>query len=497
MMKKFLALLLAGALSLAPALAATQDLFPAKNSYPGFADVAQGEWYAAAVQTCYEVGLMNGTGAGSFTPDGTMSVAETATIAARIRETLTGEPIPQQEQGEPWHERYVDYLIGAGVSVALPTQRATRAQFFTYLAAVVPESELAPINAIAALPDSQDANVLRFYNAGILTGTDEYGTFSPAGSLSRAECAAMVARIIRPDLRQRFTLQEKPAQTQTGPSYQEELDATMAMMVNGQAVSMSEFVNAMVRFIFETDYQLYTGTGKRLDWSADYGVGDLKTFFINQTKSGLTRDTLMAQQAAAMGCKESELAAVLTPNPSQELLSAYAQGLDLLAAKHILLQTYDPQGGQVYSDEQAKTLAQQIIDALNATPTAQQFENLMALYNDDPGMTSYPEGYLFSKGEMVEEFETAVRQLSVGAYTVQPVKSVYGYHIILRLDPAGLTELKTRYQNAVLDALADTWVDSATVTANDVMLNQIDVKGCYEQYFALLQQAAQQQQQQG
>ncbi len=494
MMKKFLALLLAGALSLAPALAATQDLFPAKNAYPGFADVPQGEWYSAAVQTCYEVGLMNGTGEGTFTPGGTMSVAEAATIAARIRETLTGQPIPQPEEGEPWHERYVDYLIGAGVSVALPTQRATRAQFFSYLSAVVPESELAPINAIAALPDTDDAGVLRFYNAGILNGTDEYGTFRPAGSLSRAECAAMVARIIRPDLRERFTLQEKPAEA-AGPSYQEELDGAMAMMINGQAVSMSNFVNAMVRFIFETDYQLFANTGKRLDWSADYGVGDLKTFFIQQTKSGLTRDTLLAQQAAAMGCKESELAAALTPDPSQELLSAYAQGLDLLAAKHILLQTYDPNGGKVYSDEQAQTLARQIIDALNATPTPQQFENLMALYNDDPGMTAYPEGYLFSKGEMVEEFETAVRGLSVGAYTAEPVKSPYGYHVILRLDPAGLTELKTRYQNAVLDALADAWVDSATVTANDVMLDQLNVRACYEQYFALLQQAAQQQQQ--
>ncbi len=256
---------------------------------------------------------------------------------------------------------------------------------------------------------------------------------------------------------------------------------------------MSEFVNAMDRFIYETDYQLYAGTAKRRDWSVDYGVGDLPTFFREQTKAGVIRDTVLAQQATAMGCKEEELAATLTPDPSQELLSAYAQGLDLLAAKHILIPTYDPNGGQVYSDEQARTLAGQIIDALNATPTPQQFENLMALYNSDPGMTSYPEGYLFSKGEMVEEFETAVRQLTVGAYTAEPVKSVYGYHIILRLDPAGLTELKARYQNAVLDALADTWVDSATVTVNDVMLGKLNVQACYEQYFALLQQAAQQQ----
>lgn len=491
MMKKFLALLLAGALTLAPALAATEDLFPAKNAYPGFGDVAQDAWYADAVRVCCEAGLMNGTGEGVFSPEGTMTVAEAATIAARIREALTGEPIVQT--ADPWYQGYVDYLTQAGVSVALPTQRATRDQFFSYLAAVVPASELAPINSIDALPDTDSADVLRFYNAGILTGTDEYGTFQAAGSLSRAECATMTARIIRPALRQRFTLQEKPAE-EAGPSYQEELGGTMAMMVNGQTVSMSEFVYAMDRFIFETDYQLAVQTGKRLDWSADYGVGDLPAFFREQTKAGLVRDTVLDQQAKAMGCQAEDLAATLTPDPSQEVLSAYAQGLDLLAAKHILLQTYDPNGGQVYSDQQAQTLAQQIIDALNADPTMQQFENLMALYNDDPGMTAYPEGYLFSAGEMVEEFETAVRALSVGAYTAEPVKSVYGYHIILRLDPAGLSELKTQYQEAVLDDLADAWVDNSTVTVNDVMLDQLNVQACYEQYFALLQQQLAQQQ---
>lgn len=491
MMKKILALLLAGALALTPALGATEDLFPARNAYPGFADVAQDAWYAAAVETCYEVGLMEGVGAGNFNPAGTMSVAEAATIAARIRATLTGEAIALPT--EPWYEGYVDYLAKAGVSVALPTQRATRDQFFSYLSAVVPASELPAINAITALPDTDSADVLRFYNAGILTGTDEYGTFRAAGSLSRAECAAMVARIIRPELRERFTLQAKPAEAETGPSYQEELNETMAMMVNGTPVSISEFVYAMDRFIFETDYQLTAQTGKRLDWSGDYGVGDLPTFFLEQTKAGLVRDAVLDQQAKAMGCAAEDLAATLTPDPSQEVLSAYAQGMDLLAAKHILLQTYDPNGGQVYSDEQAQTFAQQIIDALNANPSMQQFENLMALYNDDPGMTAYPEGYLFSAGEMVEEFEAAVRELSIGAYTAQPVKSVYGYHIILRLDPAGLSEVKTRYQDKILDDLADVWVDSATVTVNDVMLNKLNVQACYEQYFALLQQQVQQQ----
>ena len=73
------------------------------------------------------------------------------------------------------------------------------------LAAVVPEDMLTPINQITALPDTADAAVLSFYNAGILTGVDDWGTFAPDKTLTRAETAAMVARVARPELRENFS----------------------------------------------------------------------------------------------------------------------------------------------------------------------------------------------------------------------------------------------------------------------------------------------------
>ena len=50
-----------------------------------------------------------------------------------------------------------------------------------------------------------DAAVLSFYNAGILTGVDDWGTFAPDKTLTRAETAAMVARVARPELRESFS----------------------------------------------------------------------------------------------------------------------------------------------------------------------------------------------------------------------------------------------------------------------------------------------------
>ena len=60
------------------------------------------------------------------------------------------------------------------------------------------------------------------------------------------------------------------------------------------------------------------------------------------------------------------------------------------------------------------------------------FNLLIEEYNTDPGQMKGT-SYTFTYGEMVEEFETAAFSLEVEAYTLEPVKSTYGYHVIKRL----------------------------------------------------------------
>ena len=80
MKKQLIALALSTALLAGSSAAiAPEEAFPAVNTYPGFADVAGSAWYAATVQTCYEVGLMTGTGAG-FAPDQVLTVGEVAVL---------------------------------------------------------------------------------------------------------------------------------------------------------------------------------------------------------------------------------------------------------------------------------------------------------------------------------------------------------------------------------------------------------------------------------
>ena len=84
-------------------------------------------------------------------------------------------------------------------------QVISRNEYLSLLSCAIPASLLSPINHISTLPDIQDEQVLRFYQAGILTGVDQFGTFQGESPLTRAELAVITARIIRPSLRISFS----------------------------------------------------------------------------------------------------------------------------------------------------------------------------------------------------------------------------------------------------------------------------------------------------
>lgn len=211
----------AGTAAMARSAGGTEEKFPAVQEYPGYADVAERDWFYDNARLCYEIGLMNGTDRG-FEPGKVLTGAEAVTLAARVGAALRGETIPAARPGEAWYQRYADYLkltstsdkagaLSRVLSESLPwndlERPATRDLFLNFLFLAVDgyQDDFAGINQIQALPDADGHIILQFYNWGILTGVDKYGTFAPGKTLSRAECAAMVSRIARVELRLSFT----------------------------------------------------------------------------------------------------------------------------------------------------------------------------------------------------------------------------------------------------------------------------------------------------
>ena len=93
-----------------------------------------------------------------------------------------------------------------------------------------------------------------------------------------------------------------------------------------------------------------------------------------------------------------------------------------LHAKHILISAVDENGAP------QKELADELLARAKA---GEDFDELIAEYSEDPGSYYYPDGYYFTAGEMVPEFDSATR--SLGMNEIGMCESDYGYHIIMRL----------------------------------------------------------------
>ena len=123
-----------------------------------------------------------------------------------------------------------------------------------------------------------------------------------------------------------------------------------------------------------------------------------------------------------------------------------------ISAKHILIKVKSDTDTEGLTDEEAKKKAQNLIKKLN---DGEDFSKLAKENSDDTGSAANGGdlGY-FNKGEMVKEFEDAAFNLKVNEYTKEPVKTTYGYHIILKTgekDKAKLTkELKKEIKEKIV-----------------------------------------------
>lgn len=225
-MKKLLALALTLCLALSlsmPALAAGSGLsnFQKTDTYVGqFTDVSNSHWAAPSVKLCYEYGLMKGAAANRFNLEGNLTLAEAIVMADRIHEIYTtGQSTITN--GDPWYQPYVDYAMDNGIiaagGFANYNAKATRAQMAQIFYNALPATELAPINTIASIPDvassaSYATAVTALYKAGVLTGSDMFGTFHPSNNIKRSEAAAILSRMALPAQRQTVVLMKHVSQ---------------------------------------------------------------------------------------------------------------------------------------------------------------------------------------------------------------------------------------------------------------------------------------------
>ncbi len=180
-----------------------------------FSDVASSAWYYQSVAAQQRLGLLKGVGHNRFAPNDTVTVAQALTAANRIYEKYHRTSVSVQKDG--WMEEARSKAIAYGLiskshySISDLSRAATRQETINILYHALDKKEYPTLNERSTLPDmnADDANfdeILHMYRAGILSGSDPFGTFHPSDSITRAEFAAILTRMVVPAMRVKFSL---------------------------------------------------------------------------------------------------------------------------------------------------------------------------------------------------------------------------------------------------------------------------------------------------
>ena len=162
---------------------------------------------------------------------------------------------------------------------------------------------------------------------------------------------------------------------------------------------------------------------------------------------------------------------------SEADILAWANDNNYVRCKQILFLTKNDDGTDMTDEEKAEVRkeAETTLEELRALESDREtmmarFDELMA-EADDPGMTNFPDGYIFTDDQMVQEFEDGARALA--DYEISDiVESSYGYHIILRLplDPDG----KTLSQDSGTGDYMTLRADAANELFNNMLIDWIN-----------------------
>lgn len=149
------------------------------------------------------------------------------------------------------------------------------------------------------------------------------------------------------------------------------------------------------------------------------------------------------------------------------------------------------------AENKAKKKAEKIIKQLNE---GADFKELAKKYSSDDATASNGGdlGY-FDLDDMTEEFSNAVKKLNKDEYTKEPVKTTYGYHIILKTGEKDKPKLK-KVKSDIIDKLTEQKLNNSKTlyyetlmdirNENGIKWNDDTLKKAYEDYMNNLMKQA-------
>lgn len=262
------------------------------------------------------------------------------------------------------------------------------------------------------------------------------------------------------------------------------LDYVILSMAEEEGVTIDAADEAELEELFETNADSITGDG-----NGEASEEELAAFEEYLAQIDLTRELYDFRNTTEL--LQEKLFTTLYGEKGANYPDAdaveFAEDNGLMAAKHILLLTVDAETREPIEDEaviaEKKATAEELLARLQAVQDDKEalaalFDELTEEYTEDTGYAAYPDGYVFSEGQMVSAFEDAVKALE-GDYELSGiVESEYGYHIVMSIpiDPDAVVgstssgaDVTLRYQaasqqfsarlNAAIDSADVVWAD--------------------------------------
>ena len=197
-----------------------------------FEDVPSSDWAYPTIMKATKLGLFKGTstvdanGVGTFSPDRTMSRAEFITVCLRAANIASVET-----SGEHWYDGSWEAAVKYGLiteqdfgGLSGMEQGMTRQEMAYVLVNTLEYNGEKATNIISPdrIPDYTSVNsfykpyVLSAYTLGLICGQDKIGTFNPNGTLTRAQGATVLIRLLEKEARQKIDTSAPKAETPAG-----------------------------------------------------------------------------------------------------------------------------------------------------------------------------------------------------------------------------------------------------------------------------------------
>lgn len=205
-------------------------------------------------------------------------------------------------------------------------------------------------------------------------------------------------------------------------------DATLQTMTIGS----QKAAKVLTEDITDTYHTLYTvyNAAQKEGFTSDEAVKSAQNNQWDQFKAQFENDGKLNEFLKAHSISENDLKEYMSIYTVYNLYSEKLIGeyLSKTYTDSELLKAVDKEYAKVkHILVEDEATAKSIISKLSK---GSSFDSLVKEYSTDPGQGE--DGYTFTKGEMVKEFEDAAFALNKNSYTKTPVKSAYGYHIIYR-----------------------------------------------------------------